>query len=132
MAFAFEDARNFEPTPGAIQTVYTGTLLTRAPKSGGEWRAVRALGGGGPVERLQLVGERYFYDQASPLPDVTYTDGSSATRSVVTGLLGSEDPPIRLLELPTTGKSFEQVWVGTADALFWTDGTKLYSNAVDP
>lgn len=119
-------------SPGAIRTVYTGTLLTRAAKSGGQWQRVRALGGGGTVSRFQVVGDRYFYDQEAPQAGSDFTDGYSTTVSVVTGSLTSEEPPLRLLERPQSGNWFEQVWVGTSNALFWTDGGKIYSKILDP
>jgi len=109
----------------------TGTMLTRAPKSGGQWQRVRALGGGAAVSKFQLVGDRYFYNQEPPHDDSYHPEGNWTTASVVTASLASNEPPVRLLERQTQHYWVEQVWVGTSGALFWTDGTKIYSWALD-
>lgn len=117
---------------GGLQTIWTGTLLVRAAKSGGQWERMRALGGGGLVTKFQLAGDRYFYEQEAPEADSYVTHGYESTATVVVASLTSNDPPVRLLERPNRADWFEQAWVGTSDALFWTDGAKIYSRAIEP
>jgi hypothetical protein len=105
-----------------------GLLLTRAPVAGGNWVRMRALGGGGIYGGLffRVVGDRYFFlDQESYPNSVGFT--------VATGFLDSDDPPVRVLETNVSpSMAFSSVWwVGTAKALFWTDGDRVYRRTIE-
>jgi hypothetical protein len=108
----------------------TGVLLDRASKNGGTWERIRPLGAGGGFSRFQIVGDRYFFDAYSPSDD--YNVGVGWTRiNVRTGLLDSNDPPVRVLERAVTQISADYRWVGTELALYWTDGGSIYSRSVE-
>jgi hypothetical protein len=109
----------------------TGNVLVRAPKSGGPWERVRALGAGGGGTKFQLVGDRYFFSQHPPQQGA-YVQQDGLRIAVVTAVLGSDDPPVRLLERPTLGYQADELWVGTAETFFWTDGQRLYARSVEP
>jgi hypothetical protein len=89
---------------------------------------MRALGGGGIYGGLffRVVGDRYFFlDQESYPNSVGFT--------VATGFLDSDDPPVRVLETNVSpSMAFSSVWwVGTAKALFWTDGDRVYRRTIE-
>jgi hypothetical protein len=106
-----------------LESLSEGSLLSRAPKSGGAFQRVRALGAGS-ARNLRVVGDRYFvavrYD--GPGPNGTYV----SRRQVLTANFEGSDPPIRLLDRPNPQFSNEDDWVGTANALYWSDGAAIY------
>ncbi|HEY0468782.1 MAG TPA: hypothetical protein VGC79_31525 [Polyangiaceae bacterium] len=105
-----------------LESINLGGLLLRAPKSGGEFRRVRALGNVSP-SGLQAVGNQYFVSgvRLRQLPS-----GWGYSLQVLTaGFVGS-DPPIRLLERAHRNSADDQLWVGTASALYWSDGRAIY------
>lgn len=108
----------------------TGLLLDRVATSGGTWQRVRALGGGNTLYRLQIVGDRFFVD--SNPPEVgPYTQSDSSKLSVLTGLLSSDAPPVRVLERISRRGVVDQLWAGTANTFFWSDGNNVYSRSLD-
>jgi len=106
-----------------LESITAGGLLRRAPKTGGEYLRVRALGSGTP-SRLRAVGDRYFLSVAQSGHWTGW--GWASTPQVLTaGFVGTE-PPIRLLDRTTQTTSADQLWVGTADTLYWSDGRTIY------
>jgi len=104
-----------------------GTILSRAPKSGGEFQQYRPLGTGSPeitidAPALQVVGDRYFFIVRVSVQD---RDGNygGIQRRVLSAGFADNDPPIRLLEVPQESHFH---WVGTAVGLFWSDGRAIY------
>ena len=79
-----------------------------------------ALGSAQQTSEFQMVGDRYFFDALN-------SDGSTVRTSIVTASLTSEDPPVRLVN----HEAQQLTWVGTAKALFWTDGYEIYSIPVE-
>jgi hypothetical protein len=104
-----------------------GLMLTRAPIAGGNWVRRRALGSDGMyASDVQMVGDRYFF-QTMPQ---AFT--SAVRAAVVTALLDSEQTPVRILERSTQPSApYASWWVGTANALFWTDGDRVYRRAIE-
>jgi len=107
----------------------SGGLLSRAPKSGGAFQRIRALGAGSP-RNLKVVGDRYFLDVVpDPLP---VENGQSIgevfafTTQVLTASFVGSDPPIRLLDRATRENVVDRLWVGTATALYWSEGQAIY------
>jgi hypothetical protein len=112
-----------------------GLILDQAPKTGGVWNRKRALGEGGRPDRVQIVGDRYFVS-------ATTTASGYTKAEIVTGLISSAAPPVRLLEmsLAAFGGALGQyctdvdclplVWVGSATTLFWTDGSAVFSRPI--
>jgi hypothetical protein len=115
--FALDRITDFTTGP-----VPAGVFLSRAPKSGGQFEHVRALGAGIP-HKLQGVGDRFFFD-------VGVRQGSAelgfSQRRVLTAGFADEGPPLRVLELPDPGPLLELLWVGTAEALYWSTGQAIY------
>jgi len=108
-----------------------GTVLSRAPKSGGEFLRVRPLGAGVPLTKidalaLQVVGDRYFFTVEEGVQDSGGNYGTQ--RRVLSASFADDDPPIRLLELPMErGPDDRFRWIGTAVGLFWSDGRAIYA-----
>jgi hypothetical protein len=104
----------------ALESSNGGGLLSRAPKSGGAFQRVRALGAGVPGN-LKVVGDRYFLD-------VLLAEGlnSKGKTQVLTAGFAGTDPPLRLLERNQRHTPTDQLWVATADALFWSEGQAIY------
>jgi hypothetical protein len=106
-----------------------GVLLARAPKSGGEFQAVRPLGDGYPVT-LQVVGDRYFFD----VKDRDGIDGYE--RRVMTATFADEEPAIRLVEWreprPNDGQPPLDpfLYAGTAQGVYWSDGLAIYRQPI--
>lgn len=92
-----------------------GALLLRAPKSGGLPQRVRALGAGSP-RNLKVTSARYFLE--------VYPDFFN--EQVLTAGFTGSDPPIRLLQRAARRSLVDQLWVGTANALFWSDSRLIY------
>lgn len=105
----------------------TGLILDRASKGGGTWQRVRALGSGGSVRNFQLIGDRYFLDEH--LPDTVYVQPGSEL-AIVTGLLASDNPPVRLREWTALRTRVDRLWIGTAGALYWSDASVIYSRSL--
>jgi hypothetical protein len=71
---------------------------------------------------MKVVGDRYFIEMHRILPD---------QRVVLTGRFANDEPPIELpiprmrlywgYPSPDTAP-----WVGTAEALYWSDGKSIY------
>lgn len=100
----------------------TGRILVRATASGGNWVRVRALGAGnGSISHFQLAGNRYFFDGFT-------SSRAESTASVVTAALDSDAPAIRIVEVDPLERL---MWVGTADAIFWTDGSSVYTRTLE-
>ena len=114
-----------------LEWVNNGALLSRAPKSGGVYQRVRALGAGNP-SGLRVVGDRYFLDvDTSPIPDSTDSSGAyTSKRQVLNAAFVGTDPPIRLLERIHRNSFVDQLWVGTAGALYWSEGQAIYRQPV--
>jgi hypothetical protein len=105
-----------------VESLNPGGLLQRAPKSGGDFLRVRALGSGTP-SALSAVGDRYFLNVTQSSQWTPWGYGS--IRQVLTAGFVSTDPPIRLLER-TPPSNARLRWVGTADALYWSEGRAIY------
>lgn len=103
----------------SIESVNGGGLLSRAPKSGGEFLRVRALGAGYPA-LVRRAGERFFVETSGP--------NSPDWRQVVTATLGTE-PPIRLLE-PQRGWAGNRLWAATANSVYWSEGRAVYRQPI--
>ena len=104
-----------------------GIMLSRAAKSGGEFKTIRSLGDG-VAWSLQSFSDRYFFE-TSVTTGQKDSDGFDIIGSRV--LMASFDDnaaPIRLLERPLDGAWREVRWVPTAHDLFWTDGKTLYQH----
>lgn len=107
-----------------VEPVDAAGLLSRAPKTGGEFERVRALGAGYP-SALQAVGDRYFlrvFLEGILGPDGRYY---SETQVLTADFVGS-DPPIRLLARRSRGAVIDRLWAGTAGALYWSEGRAIY------
>jgi hypothetical protein len=111
---------------GTAQRSSSGILLSRAPKSGGEFEQVRPLGAGAPVGygELRAIGDRYFFSVHEWAQDRDGTQGEQ--RRVLTASFVDDDPPIRLLELPLQHPVDHFLWVGTAGGVYWSDGQAIY------
>jgi hypothetical protein len=112
-----------------LESAYTGNnaggLLSRVPKSGGAFQRVRALGAGSP-RNLKVVGDHYFLDVIpDPLPVGNGQVYAFTTQVLTAGFVGS-DPPIRLLDRAVRDSLVDRLWVGTADALYWSEGQAIY------
>src|SRR6478752_1631 len=96
-----------------------GVLLSRTPKSGGQPQQIRPLGAGYP-NALQVVGDRYFFGVIAPEQAGT----STIQNRVLTAEFDADVPPLQLLEY--SRERYDRfLWVGTAHALYWTDGKAL-------
>ncbi|HYP98661.1 MAG TPA: hypothetical protein VER96_08305 [Polyangiaceae bacterium] len=101
-----------------------GIMLSRVPKNGGEYEAVRSLGDGSP-RSLQILGDRYFFASDANSQTIDSFGHTTFDVRVSMGSLNDDAPPIRLIE--HTMQSFDDVrFVATAHDLFWTDGKTLY------
>ena len=107
----------------SLESVTAGGLLQRGPKSGGDSLRVRALGSGTPSE-LQAVGDRYFLSVAQS-GNWTPSGFAYYAQVLTAGFVGT-DPPIRLLERTKPITSPDQLWVGTASDLYWSEGRTIY------
>jgi hypothetical protein len=47
-------------------------------------------------------------------------------RQVLTAGFAGTDPPIRVLERPRREWVIDRLWVGTAAALYWSEGQAIY------
>jgi hypothetical protein len=99
-----------------------GMMLLRAPKSGGEFQQVRALGGGIQHVSLRVVGDRYFFEVGDRVTDRDGVEGPQ--QRVLTAKFTDFTPPLRLIEWPRTNERFQ--WTGTANSVYWTDGKTIY------
>jgi hypothetical protein len=108
----------------------TGVILVRGPKTGGAWKRILALGAGGPQGSLKIVGNRYYFD-ARPPQQGSYTAQDFTKMNIVTGVLDSGNPPVRVLHRAATQSNLDHRWIGTEHALFWTDGNAIYSRSVE-
>jgi hypothetical protein len=108
----------YEKNEAVTPPVY-GAFLARAAKSDGIFERARPLGRGSP-NTLQVVGDRYFFD-------VSYYDyeASSSQRRVLAASFVDDAPPIRLVDLPQQKTEPELIWVGTGEALYFSDGRTL-------
>jgi hypothetical protein len=111
----------------------TGLLLTQEPKIGGTRQRVRALGAGGN-STFQIAGSRYFWASTPPDDSGRYADYKRI--SIQTASLANDSPAVLLLETavplepsPIRVKS-QAFWVGTPNALYWTDGNAIYSLSI--
>lgn len=94
-----------------------GLVLAQAPKAGGPVKHVRPLGDGGGD--LRLVGDRYFWVRS----------GADSSRfEIMTASFASSEPVTRLLE--ATSLPDKAVWAVTATALYWFDGSAIYSRSL--
>ncbi|HKO48078.1 MAG TPA: hypothetical protein VJV79_10160, partial [Polyangiaceae bacterium] len=100
-----------------------GAMMVRAPKGGGPFVRVRALGDGYPG-RLQVVANRYFLDVESL--QFRAPNGWETKRQVLSAGFADSDPPIRVLERRNRNNLVDQLWVGTANALYWSEGQAIY------
>ncbi|HET7545759.1 MAG TPA: hypothetical protein VFK05_38085 [Polyangiaceae bacterium] len=98
-----------------LETIDGGGLLSRAPSIGGASVRVRPLGAGTPSQ-LKVVGDRYFLEVTT----------ASSQQRVLTATFGNDDPPVRLMQRRARHSLIDQLWVGTADALFWSNGRDLF------
>ena len=126
-AFAFalnEDSLYGVESLGAAQ----GMILDQVPKSGGNWTRQQALGvGDGPS--LQIIADRYFVGAFPPHPPGDGIIGADDSKAMIlTGLLSSNAPPVRLVE--AAGRWQGLIWQATATSLFWTDGRAIFSRPV--
>jgi hypothetical protein len=97
--------------------------LDLAPKTGGAWQRKRALGAGSP-DRLQVIGDRYFVGAAPRVSDADpFADLSRAY--IETGLISSNDVPVRLVETSLVSASHRLNWTSTAQAVYWSDGSAI-------
>ncbi len=92
-------------------------FLARAPKSGGLLERLRPLGVISP-KKLQVVGDRYFFDGDF------FDEQKPFARGILTASFVDDGHPLRLAELPldTLGTI---AWVATSEALYFSDGRKL-------
>jgi len=69
---------------------------------------------------LQMVGDRYFVA-------TTFWDQASLTSSatLLTGTLAADAKPVRITNLPNPDATPSK-FVGTASAVYWTDGRAIY------
>jgi hypothetical protein len=105
-----------------------GLILDSAPKTGGTWERKRALGTGSFPDRLQVIGDRFFF---SASPDGN--QGSDYSKEYIeTGLISSSAAPLRLVEESGLGRSYSRrlLWTGTATAAFWSDGSAIFTRAI--
>jgi hypothetical protein len=109
---------------GSVSSHLMGILLDTAPKTGGLWKRTRAFGEGSSLERLQFIGDRFFFLERPG-------DFASQEVSVVVATQVPSDPAVRLLERPEYGSYIDQLWVGTPNALFWSDGKAIYKRSLD-
>jgi len=101
-----------------------GLILSRVPKTGGEYEAVRSLGDGSPTS-LQIVGDRYFFVSGANSRPIDSFGHTTFDARVSMGSFNDDAPPIRLIE--HTIEFLDEVrFVATAHDLFWTDGKTLY------
>jgi hypothetical protein len=110
---------------------HPGIVLDEGPTSGGTWQRARALGAG-DVWKVQFVGDRLYLD-SHPLAPPPFVQASDWTRiGILTARLAAGDPPIRLLErnASQTYRYLDHLWVGTARALYWSDGRTIYAQMV--
>lgn len=100
-----------------------GQMLSRVPKSGGEYVRVRALGAGDPM-RLRSVGDRYFFEA------VALTQQGNGwpccERQVISASFVDSAPPVRLLHRLARPSSVDHLWAATAGALYWSEGLTVY------
>lgn len=108
----------------AIDTV-DGAVLSQAPKSSGMFQRIRALGVGRVEDPPQFAQDRYFWN-------TSLQNGEAAAMELRTGTLANMDPPIVLATRHSYGSLIDSMWVGTADALYWTDGQAIYSRGIPP
>jgi hypothetical protein len=97
-----------------------GGLLTRAPKTGGEFLRVRALGPGAP-SRLRRAGDRYFFEALN----YSQTDPNEQLQ-VLSASFVDDSPPIRLLYRPSRNSFVDHLWVASENALYWSEGRAIY------
>ena len=96
-----------------LESADEGQLLTRAPKSGGAWKRVKALAEGNPTQ-LQFVGQSFFYHWWL----------APGQFGISWASLDNDKPPVRLVD-PSANTPV--CWVGTATALYWSDTHRIFS-----
>jgi hypothetical protein len=103
----------------AVTPPVYGAFLARAAKSDGIFERVRPLGAGYP-NTLQVVGDRYFFD-------LNYYDeqAASSRKRVLTASFVDDAPPTQLVDFPQPLTEPELLWVGTGEALYFSDGHTL-------
>lgn len=113
-----------EPVQVNVQNgSFDAAVLSRTPtSSGGAWVRIQGLGIGYPYE-LRLLGNRFFLAEWS---------GNSSQTSVLTGTFASVTQPARVLERQRRSTLVDNLWVGTASALYWSDGTAIYRRTLAP
>jgi hypothetical protein len=109
----------FDGTDGQSDVV-----LDQVPKVGGTVQRVRALGAAG-YRAVQVVGERYFWDQ--------YTEGASAGElGILSASFDPSSPIVRVFRAPVPPSFASQraAWVVTTTTVYWTDGSAIYSRSL--
>ncbi len=108
----------------------TGVMLDEMPKGGGTWQRVQPLGAGNVAGKVEIAGERLFFD--SNPPEVgPYMQADFRRINVVTASFGAAARPIRLLESAAQQTYLDHLWVGTATAFYWSDGRTIYQRKLD-
>jgi hypothetical protein len=107
-----------------LQDQSGGLILDVVPKTGGTWARKHALGSGSYTDQLQILGDRYFFSERTGGAD------SSSNEYIETGLISSAAGPLRLVDKSALQRSTKLLWTGTATALFWTDGSAIFTRAV--
>ncbi len=109
----------------AIDYLGQGSVLSQAPKSGGMFQRVRAMGLGLSEQPPQFVGDRFFWN-------ANLGGGTFVTIQLRTASLANMDPPTVLASRPSYGRHIDSLWVSTASAAYWSDGQAIYSRAIPP
>jgi hypothetical protein len=102
-------------------TMARGIVLDETTKTSAVWQRVQPLGEGMLPSRFQTFGDRYFVDT---------TDIGNVGLRVVTGVFGSADPPTRVVERNRTGDIVNELWQGSKNGVFWSNGSEIYARAI--
>jgi hypothetical protein len=103
-------------------------LLSQAAKSGGEFVRIRGLGSA-TASNLRAVGDRYFFEAVPTAPNCTAPTEQYVTR-VLSASFDQNNQAIQLLERPDRRSFVNHLWVGTANALFWSEGRAIYKQSI--
>jgi len=104
----------------------TGLILDQMPNAGGDWTRKHALGTGDGPSLVQIIGDRYFVAAHPAYPPGANIIGEDTSKSMLlTGLLSSSAPPLRLVETSTVVD-----WQFTATWVFWSDHHAIFSRPV--